>query len=127
VNALSDPATAVRVTNLVVDCNDLALVVAFWGQLLSHSVRSNEADWVDLEPLAPAGPVLSFQRVPEGKAGKNRIHLDLVVPDAVAAGRRVTELGGTPASSLHEGSQGSQRPWQVWHDPEGNEFCLITG
>ncbi len=41
--------------------------------------------WLDLEPLGGNGPILSFQRVPEGKTIKNRLHLDLDVPDIRAA------------------------------------------
>ncbi|MCQ0004672.1 hypothetical protein LUX73_08095 [Actinomadura madurae] len=54
------------------------------------------ADWLDLEPLGTGGPVLSFQRVPEGKKAKNRLHLDLDVPDVRAAGERAARLGATP-------------------------------
>ena len=121
---MSAPITSIKVTNLVVDCNHLSLVATFWAELLGHSVSSSEEDWVDLGPLSPGGPVLSFQRVPEDKAGKNRLHLDLVVPDAVLTGQRARRFGATAVSGLHKGAAG---PWQVWSDPEGNEFCLISG
>lgn len=122
-DAAPEAAVQVRVGELVVDCNDLELVPRFWAALLGHAETSRDADWVDLGPLGPGGPTLSFQRVPEAKAGKNRLHLDLLVHDAVAAGRRAQELGAQAAGPLHEGLAG---PWQVWRDPEGNEFCLIS-
>ncbi|MDP9393231.1 MAG: VOC family protein [Actinomycetota bacterium] len=111
-----------RPAYLIVDCVDLAAVSTFWASLLGMTVRKVEDGWLDLEPLA-GGPVLAFQRVPEGKTAKNRLHLDLAVPDVAAAGQRAARLGATAASDLHDGSD----PWQVWRDPEGNEFCFVTG
>ncbi|TYK48221.1 VOC family protein [Actinomadura decatromicini] len=112
-----------RVTTLVIDCADLDVMAAFWGGLLGMKPTGREEDWLDLEPLAGNGPVLAFQRVPEGKTAKNRLHLDLDVPDIHAAGERARRLGATPAGE----PRGNPRtPFQVWHDPEGNEFCFCT-
>lgn len=66
-----------------------------------------------------------FQAVPEGKAVKNRMHLDLRPPggedaDLEAHRARLRELG---ARELNQGRQGPHT-WTVWADPEGNEFCL---
>jgi len=76
------------------------------------------------------GPRLWFQKVPEAKAGKNRVHLDVNVapdvprdqrPDAVRA--RVTELEALGARRLYELEElGSF--WVTMQDPEGNEFCV---
>jgi hypothetical protein len=114
----------VRATNLVIDCNDLDRMTRFWAELLDHDVAEQSSEWVDLGPLGDGGPVFSLQRVPESKVAKNRLHLDLVVGDAAAHGERARRLGARPASPPQSGSAG---PWQVWRDPEGNEFCLITG
>ena len=114
--------SGVRPSALVLDVNDLDGQSAFWSALLDMQVTSREDDWLDLGPLAGAGPVLSLQRVPERKAVKNRLHLDLSVDDFAAAAVRAAELGARPASERH----GSERPWQVFADPEGNEFCLVT-
>ncbi|GAA4229239.1 VOC family protein [Actinomadura meridiana] len=111
-----------KVTTVVFDCVDLDVMQSFWGGLLDMSETSREDDWLDLEPLA-GGPVLAFQLVPEGKEIKNRIHLDLDVPDIHAAGERARGLGATPAG---EPMGNPERPFQVWHDPEGNEFCFCT-
>jgi len=67
--------------------------------------------------------VLAFQRVPEAKQLKNRLHLDLAVPDFDAATARAGSLGAAPYGVVH--GTGSSR-WQVWRDPEGNEFCLCS-
>ncbi|MGH8867340.1 MAG: VOC family protein [Actinomycetes bacterium] len=113
----------VRVAHVVLDCTDLARVSAFWSNLLALEVAEQDEEWLDLEPVSPGGAVLSFQRVPEPKVGKNRVHLDLDVPDALVAGERARELGASPASDVNPGARG---PWRVWRDPEGNEFCLIS-
>lgn len=63
-----------------------------------------------------------FQRVPEAKTVKNRLHLDL----HAAAGERESEvqrLEGLGASVLrHVKEPGGE--WAVMADPEGNEFCV---
>jgi catechol 2,3-dioxygenase-like lactoylglutathione lyase family enzyme len=111
------------VGNIVIDCTDLDAMAAFWGGLLGMKATAVNADWLDLEPLGAGGPVLSFQRVPEGKKVKNRLHLDLDVPDVRAAGERAARLGATPAGAP---MGDPAAPFQVWRDPEGNEFCLCT-
>jgi hypothetical protein len=67
-------------------------------------------------------PRVLFQRVPEPKAVKNRMHLDVrigtdLVEPAMAA------LIARGAKFLHQGQQGPHT-WVTLADPEGNEFCL---
>ncbi len=116
-----------RAAHLVVDVNDLDRAAGFWCALLELDVRDRTSDWVDLGPLGVGGPMLSFQLVPEAKAVKNRLHLDLAVNPAaggvVGAGQRARALGATPVTELFSPDKA---PWQVWRDPEGNEFCLVT-
>ncbi|WP_062640166.1 VOC family protein [Streptomyces maremycinicus] len=68
------------------------------------------------------GRRLLFQRVPEAKTVKNRLHLDLHPGDGLRAGEveRLTALG---ASVLREVKEPSGQ-WVVMADPEGNEFCV---
>ncbi|MFD0686522.1 VOC family protein [Actinomadura fibrosa] len=113
-----------KVANIVIDCADLEALGAFWGGLLGMKPTGRDDDWLDLEPLGEGGPTLSFQLVPERKTIKNRLHLDLYVPDVAAAGERAERLGATPASGL---MGRPEAPFRVWRDPEGNEFCLCTG
>lgn len=116
-------AVTPKVGNIVIDCTDLKAMAAFWGGLLGMKTTGASDDWLDLEPFGGNGPILSFQRVPETKTIKNRIHLDLAVPDIRAAGERAWALGATPAT----GPMGDPTsPFRVWRDPEGNEFCLCT-
>jgi predicted enzyme related to lactoylglutathione lyase len=66
-------------------------------------------------------PKLVFQRVPEARAGKNRVHLDVIVGDALEAeAQRLVALGATRVERV--GEYGLE--WIVMRDPEGNEFCL---
>ncbi len=58
--------------------------------------------------------------MPERKAAKNRMHLDLVDPDPSTVGRLVA-LG---ASIVAEHTLGDIHGWTVMQDPEGNEFCV---
>jgi predicted enzyme related to lactoylglutathione lyase len=77
-----------------------------------------------LEQPHEGSVALSFQWVPEAKASKNRLHLDLVAVQGLeTATRLVEELGG----SRHPKGEFSEHgwTWRVMSDPEGNEFCLI--
>lgn len=116
-----------RAAHLVVDVTDLDRAAVFWSALLGLEVTGREAGYLDLGSLGAGGPVLSFQLVPEPKAVKNRVHLDLAVDAStggvVAAGYRAHALGATPVSELRSAESA---PWQVWRDPDGNEFCLVT-
>ena len=68
-----------------------------------------------VEP-ADGGPRLWFQRVPEGKVVKNRVHLDLLAADLEDEVGRLTGLGATVRARYAD--------HVVLVDPEGNEFCL---
>ncbi|WP_019634013.1 VOC family protein [Actinomadura atramentaria] len=109
-----------KVTNVVYDCTDLDEMARFWSALIGMKETSRDEDWIDLEPLE-GGPILSFQLVPEGKTVKNRVHLDLAVPDVTAAAERARSLGATLAVEPDPG-----QAFQVWRDPQGNEFCLCA-
>lgn len=68
------------------------------------------------------GRRLLFQRVPEAKTVKNRLHLDL----HAAPGEREAEIGrleGLGASVARRVKEPSGE-WAVMTDPEGNEFCV---
>jgi len=69
------------------------------------------------------GRRLLFQDVPEGKSGKNRLHIDVhSAPgglDKLVA--RLEDLGATRVRDVNKGPAGR---WWVMQDPEGNEFCV---
>ena len=86
-------------------------------------VVKGELRWADgTACVDPEGkrPRMYFQRVPEAKAGKNRVHLDLRMKDKEAEATRLTGLGAT---RLYEERQGPHS-WITMADPEGNEFCV---
>jgi hypothetical protein len=63
-----------------------------------------------------------FQKVPEPKTGKNRVHLDLMVGDERHR-QEVDRIVALGASVLREVDEPMGR-WTVLADPEGNEFCV---
>lgn len=65
---------------------------------------------------------LLFQWVPEDKAGKNRVHLDLRLPKE-GPHTSVDELVARGATKLHDAQQGPYS-WTTLTDPQGNEFCV---
>ena len=105
-----------RLTDIVVDCTDPEQLAAFWGSLLGVGVADRSESFVELDRL-PNGMGLGFQKVPEPKIGKVRIHLDLTVPDVELASERVVALGGRRGADV--------KSWRVMTDPEGHEFCLL--
>jgi hypothetical protein len=104
----------IRLSGIVIDTNDLDLLARFWSGLLGPEITRREDEWVSL------GPDLALRLVPEPKTVKNLIHLDLVVDDFAEAVARAARLGATPVGEMRENL------WQVWCDPEGNEFCLCV-
>ena len=86
-----------------------------------------------MDDPAGLGPRLYFQRVPEGKVAKNRMHLDLDVAGglAVSMGERkarsvaeVARLKGLGASDHRGAIEEDGEFWVRMNDPEGNEFCV---
>jgi hypothetical protein len=146
-------ATPVREVQVTFDCADPARLAAFWAEALGYVVQppppgfdtwdaALEAFGVPAEArnersavLDPEGrgPRLFFQRVPEGKTAKNRVHLDvraapgLVGDDRMAAlqaeADRLVALGAT-VLSRHDPAPPLDAGHLVLADPEGNELCL---
>ena len=107
---------------IVIDSVDPARIAPFWCALLGVQERGwFTEDYLLLSDGDGAVPKVAFQRVPEAKTIKNRVHVDLGVQDLAAAVARVVELGGSVVAEERE-LKGSR--WCVMADPEGNEFCL---
>ena len=128
----------VRRFGLNIDCADPASLARFWADALGYPAPDAPQDedngWAMIEPPEAGLSTVYFQRVPEGKVAKNRVHLDLQVGgdgpmeerrakiDAEAA--RLVELG----ASDHRGPIEEAGSYRVrMNDPEGNEFCLVGG
>ena len=116
-----------RIQCLCVDTNDPVKLAAFWQAALGWRSTVDEDGDVVLEPAAGSpedgvAPDLLFLRVPQQKAGKNRLHLDLRPQDQAAEIERLVDLG---ARQVDVG-QGPDVSWVVLADPEGNEFCVLS-
>jgi len=140
---------------LTVDANDPAMLARFWAQALGYQPAppaeppttwnahyqarlGEDAAFAD-RLFDPAGvrPPIWFQQVPESKAGKNRLHLDLYPTgrdSALPAQRRIeiveakvaelSRLGASVQSRTREDDPDDPIYYVVMHDPEGNEFCI---
>ena len=112
------------IKEVVVDCASPAALGTFWAAALGYLMHGptptvEDAFVAIIDPLG-VGPELGFQRVPEPKVGKNRVHLDLRVTDRAAEVARLVALGATSGTTYHDGA------WTVMADPEGNEFCVVA-
>jgi len=113
---------------IVVDCHDPLRQAKFWAQALAYEVNQRNPGEFRVSDPAGGGASLYFMKVPEPKAGKNRLHLDLVtsgpmeaeVARLAEAGAEVVEVRQDPASLDNPDT------WTVMRDPEGHEFCVSS-
>jgi hypothetical protein len=140
---------------LTIDANDPAVLARFWAQALGYQPAppagpqttwhahyrarlGEDAAFAD-RLFDPAGlrPPIWFQEVPEAKAGKNRLHLDLFPTgrdNALPMERRIEIVEAKVAELIRLGASMERRTryydpqdpiyYVVMHDPEGNEFCV---
>ena len=139
---------SVKPFQVTFDCAEPERVARFWCEVLGYVVPpppEGFAAWDDYQRSSPpaeqgswfacvdpsgVGPRLYFQRVPEGKVVKNRVHLDVRVAydlegeERLAALEaecaRLVPLGATRERLLYDGTDACM----VMQDVEGNEFCL---
>ncbi len=114
-----------RIAVIAIDAVELRVVADFfWCAILGWQVVAEDRDGVSI--AAPDGPWPSIDifAVPEGKAVKNRLHLDLRADGVTTAGEfeRLLALGARPVDV----GQDPDVSWVVLSDPEGNEFCLLS-
>jgi predicted enzyme related to lactoylglutathione lyase len=112
--------------NISFDCADPYELSGFWSEVLGRPRHPEDRPGDDETALPPpdgVGPQVFFQRVPEGKSGKNRLHVCLRPTDRTrdAEVDRLLALGATLADD-HRRPDGTG--WAVLADPEGNEFCV---
>lgn len=101
------------------DAVDAARVATFWAAALGGTVGSEPTE--EYAQVVTDTLTLSFLRVPEAKAGKNRVHLDLATDDIDAEVARLESLGATVFAAYTEGGR-----WTTMLDVEGNEFCVAA-
>lgn len=115
-----------RVGNITFDCDAALKVAQFWAAALDRPLDPGGGEHYasigggDADRLEPAW---YFEKVPERKTAKNRMHLDFVDPDPSAV-ERLVSLGASIVAE-HE-LEGSGHSWTVLQDPEGNEFCIAN-
>jgi catechol 2,3-dioxygenase-like lactoylglutathione lyase family enzyme len=140
-------------TQVVMDCADPDRLARFWAEALGYKLQDPpegfaswedflreqgvpESEWNSASAVVdPDGklPRIYFQRVPESKIVKNRVHMDLNVSGGLktpledrqrAVDAEVERLKGLGARVFRPGGVERGEYWVVMQDPEGNEFCL---
>ena len=118
-----------RFTELVIDCRDPNRVAEFWAAVLDYAVidRGPKGEVEIGSSTSPKGasgaPTLVFVPVPEDKAIKNRLHID-VNPTGTDQSNELRRLIRLGARRVDVG-QSQDVSWIVLADVEGNEFCLL--
>ena len=141
---------SVKQFQVTFDCAEPERVARFWCEVLGYVVPpppEGFASWDDFDHALPAdrqgsafacidpegvGPRLFFQRVPEGKVVKNRLHLDVGVGTGLVGEARLAAHASECARLVALGAvrvrllvaDGFNESCLVMQDVEGNEFCL---
>jgi catechol 2,3-dioxygenase-like lactoylglutathione lyase family enzyme len=142
-----------RDVQITFDCADPAALAAFWAEALGYQLQAPPAGFESWEQALEAmgvpsdsrndasavvdadgsGPRLFFQRVPEGKQAKNRVHVDVRAAPGLEGDARMAALEAEAERLISLGATRIRRyepalPLGAGHlvmaDPEGNEFCL---
>ena len=106
------------IKSVTFDCQDALSLAQFWAEALGTSVdEESTREKAYVEAPGWGGPNMWFNRVPEQKTAKNRLHFDLRAPSGIP--QEVARLQALGASVLRAGEE-----LVVMQDPEGNEFCV---
>ncbi|MFD8814589.1 VOC family protein [Streptomyces sp. NPDC059627] len=141
--------STIRQFQVTFDCAEPERLARFWWEVLGYEVPpppKGFATWDEYERSLPAerqgawfacsdpsgvGPRLFFQRVPEGKVVKNRVHLCVRVGTGLVGEERLATLEAECARLIPLGAvrvrllyDGGDDSCIVMQDIEGNEFCL---
>jgi predicted enzyme related to lactoylglutathione lyase len=111
-----------RWEQVIVDAADPVALGRWWATALGWTLVNEDPDEVEIQPTPGQLPGLLFVPVTETKTVKNRLHLDFRPQDRDAEVERLIALGATRVDI----SQGHVS-WVVLADPEGNEFCILSG
>ncbi|WP_329235580.1 VOC family protein [Streptomyces sp. NBC_01460] len=140
----------IRQVQVTFDCSDPRRVARFWSEVLGYVMTPPPEGfdtWEDFDRTQPSedrgswavctdpsgvGPRLYFQRVPEGKTAKNRVHLDVRVGTGLVGAERLAALEAECARLVPLGAVRGQllladeenESCLNMQDVEGNEFCL---
>jgi predicted enzyme related to lactoylglutathione lyase len=107
----------------VLDCADPDRLAGFWSAALGYTNKGRAGNYVMLVDDGGARPQILLQQVSQPKLGKNRMHLDIDLPEPVDAEvARLETLGARRLGAQPFEEHGMR--WFVMADPEGNEFCV---
>ena len=121
-----------RQVQVTFDCREPLRVAAFWCDVLGYEPGGGDETWAACVDPTGVGPRLFFQRVPEGKGTKNRVHLDVRVGTGLVGKERLAVLQAESARLVALGAvqfrvllaDDENESCIVMQDVEGNEFCL---
>jgi predicted enzyme related to lactoylglutathione lyase len=107
------------------DCAEPDTLADFWAAATRSRKEwtPEHGEYAVVSDLSGRGPAFWFNKVPEPKVAKNRVHVCLNVYGLDEEAGRLVGLGARVAA---EHSSASGKSWVVMQDPEGNEFCLIA-
>ena len=114
-----------RIGNIALDCDDVLEVARFWSAALDRPLDpASDSEFASIggDDAERAEPAWYFEKVPESKVAKNRMHIDLVDPDPASV-QRLVSLGASVIAEHQIG--GGWHSWTVMQDPKGNEFCIV--
>jgi predicted enzyme related to lactoylglutathione lyase len=106
------------IKSVTFDCQDALLLAQFWAGALGSNVdEESTREKAYVEAPGWGGPNMWFNRVPEQKTAKNRLHFDLRAPREISEeAARLQALGASVLKAVED--------LVVMQDPEGNEFCV---
>ncbi|MFE2984778.1 VOC family protein [Streptomyces sp. NPDC059262] len=140
--------SSIKQFQVTFDCAEPERVARFWCEVLGYVVSpppkgfdtwddfdrsrppEDQGSWFACSDPSGVGPRLFFQRVPEGKVVKNRVHLDVRVGTGLVGEERLAALEAECARLVPLGAVRVQLLLDendsciVMRDIEGNEFCL---
>jgi Glyoxalase-like domain len=103
------------------DCDNALTVATFWAAALGSDLDEEAtADKAYVEAAGWGGPNMWFNRVPEPKIVKNRMHFDLRAPGTME--QEVSRLSALGALVVQRFAR-----HVIMNDPEGNVFCVEPG
>jgi hypothetical protein len=116
--------------SIVLECGDPAPLASFWSAVLDRPIVQRDDDWWSLEREGTEGR-MCFQVVADyvpppwpGEHGEQQVHLDITVQDLAIARAAVLDLGARQLSDVID--EDDDGDWQVFADPAGHPFCLVT-
>jgi hypothetical protein len=118
---------SLAVRSITFDCADPYRLALWWCEAFDvpPSPEDHPGDPEALCALGEGRPRLLFERVPDAKSGKNRVHLDIQAGRSREAEvERLMRLG---ARLIADHRQPDGAGWVVLADPEENEFCVERG